>query len=380
MWSKLTALTDVFIPPAIAADPKSHSLARRYQGVARMLITIIIIMLLYLVPLLLWGGKDGVISTIILAVVAMVGLSLLILYFTRNLLLPLFVANIGSILLIFYGMFITGGISSPLLYVTLTLPVITITFGDGRLFTVLCSAIAIGIVTVFIAQQTGFIPAVYAQSFTAVEQFLTLIGTFSLTSIGGVLAKREIQRGRNAVQAAKELAEREARVDVLTGLANRRAFTETVDKAIAQSQRRNFNLATAHSEHAFLLMLDIDYFKRVNDSYGHSAGDIVLAEVAKALKIAVRDSEFVARLGGEEFAILVECDNIDAVLLAGERFRACIENLVIEAADVKIEITTSVGVGQMVTGDSLDSLLQKADSSLYSAKEQGRNCVVFTAG
>jgi len=375
----MIGLADAFIPPAIIADPKLHSLARRYQGVARMLITIIMVMSLYVIPLLIWGAEDGIIAAIILALVALVGLSLLLLYITRNLILPLIVANFGTIALIIYGMFVTGGISSPLLFVMLTLPVITITFGDGKLFALLCSSIAIGIVGVFIAQQTGFIAPVYALTFTAFEQFLTLIGTFSLTSIGGVLAKREIQSGRNAVRAATQRAEREARIDVLTGLANRRAFTETVNKAIALSARRNFNQSTKSSEHSFLLMLDIDYFKRVNDSYGHSAGDIVLAEVAKALKIAVRDSEFVARLGGEEFAILVECDDIDAVLLAGERFRACIENLVIEAADVQIEITTSVGVGQMAAGDSLDSLLQKADTSLYSAKEQGRNCVVFTA-
>lgn len=165
-------------------------------------------------------------------------------------------------------------------------------------------------------------------------------------------------------QELKDLALR----DALTQLPNRRAFNEFFTKEFALFKRSQTPFC--------LLMVDLDFFKKVNDTYGHDAGDIVLEEVAQCLQAHTRDDELVARIGGEEFVVLLSRCELPQAVFAAERIRAAIEVMPIEADEQVIKITSSIGVTQ-VSAEDLDekSLFVRADKALYLAKNGGRNQV-----
>ncbi len=171
------------------------------------------------------------------------------------------------------------------------------------------------------------------------------------------------------LKQAKEKAENEARLDVLTGINNRRAFLEIANQFIARVNR-------SKASNLYMAIIDIDHFKHINDTHGHSAGDKVLTAVAQALKNTIRDIDSVSRIGGEEFAIAMESDTQKGVLELCERLRTNIENLISEFDQQKIKVTISVGLSEYQQGDTLDQFMQKSDKALYLAKLQGRNQVI----
>ncbi|WP_457600437.1 diguanylate cyclase [Hydrogenivirga sp.] len=150
--------------------------------------------------------------------------------------------------------------------------------------------------------------------------------------------------------------------DALTGVLNRRAFYEFARKLLALARRENRSMS--------LIMCDIDYFKSFNDTYGHSMGDLVLREVARALQRNTRGGDLIARYGGEEFVILVHGD-IEKAKLVAEKLRRVIEELHPQG----LKITCSFGVTQYIPGENLEELINRADKALYLAKERGRNRV-----
>jgi diguanylate cyclase (GGDEF)-like protein len=165
-----------------------------------------------------------------------------------------------------------------------------------------------------------------------------------------------------AMQRAEELAQK----DELTKLYNRRAFFERGRRTFEQSRR--FGHPTS------LIMMDIDYFKRVNDDYGHSAGDEVLHAVAELMQLLVREIDIVARMGGEEFAFLLPETNLENAAILAERLRSEIERLVVASDVHKISLTASFGVAMCNDNIlSIEALLRKADDALYVAKREGRN-------
>ena len=126
-----------------------------------------------------------------------------------------------------------------------------------------------------------------------------------------------------------------------------------------------------------MLLLDLDYFKRINDNFGHSVGDHVLQLVATEMKLILRDSDILGRLGGEEFAICLPELNLSSGKLTAERIRTKIAALPPLENHVLVHtITMSVGVAQMRENDTVEHMLDRCDVALYRAKEQGRNCVV----
>ena len=157
--------------------------------------------------------------------------------------------------------------------------------------------------------------------------------------------------------------------DPMTGLNNRRFLEEYVETLVGNVQRKKTNLA--------ILMLDLDYFKMVNDTYGHDAGDAVLKALAKVLKQSVRASDMVIRYGGEEFLIILqESDRHNADLVA-EKIRAAVEKLKTQVAGVVIEKTISIGISDFPTdSDTFWQAVKYADVALYRAKDTGRNRVV----
>jgi len=163
---------------------------------------------------------------------------------------------------------------------------------------------------------------------------------------------------------------RQARTDGLTGLSNRRHFMETAEKQLLWDKNNP-------KENAFL-MLDIDFFKKVNDNFGHAIGDIAIKMVADVCKETIRRTDILGRIGGEEFAILlVELNYTDAVKIA-ERLRLNVENIkLFDNNEVQVNLRVSIGITKYnAEEDSLEDLMIRSDKALYKAKNEGRNRVV----
>ena len=179
------------------------------------------------------------------------------------------------------------------------------------------------------------------------------------------------QRLRNLRSELTE-AKVAASIDSLTKLSNRQAFD-------AQVQRLR-DLGLLFSCPPCLLMIDIDHFKQVNDTYGHPGGDVVLQEVAKCLmRTFLRKQDFVARFGGEEFAILLVDTNPTSAIELVERARTTLQQKVIQYGEEEISVTMSVGIAVLSPGQSTVDWLKRADEALYEAKANGRNCFRFAA-
>ncbi len=160
--------------------------------------------------------------------------------------------------------------------------------------------------------------------------------------------------------------------DPLTGLPNRRAFNERLEERMSAWNRRQ--------EPFSLLMLDVDYFKKLNDEHGHLAGDQVLSVVGRTIRAAVRREDAVARYGGEEFAVLLPNTTIEQAAIVAEKIRQTVASAVVDHNDQKFAVTISGGLATIAPGDASHSLIHHADVALYAAKEAGRNRVCAHTG
>jgi diguanylate cyclase (GGDEF)-like protein len=174
-------------------------------------------------------------------------------------------------------------------------------------------------------------------------------------------------RNALAYQAAVQASLR----DPLTGMGNRAALDATMTREV--------ELARRHETPLSVIAVDIDFFKRVNDTYGHATGDCVLRAVANALADTVRRSDAVFRYGGEEFTVLLSKTSLEGALLLAERIRKAVEGTEIFCNGAYIRVTVSLGVssigGNSGSGANAAALLERADAALYQAKGAGRNCV-----
>jgi diguanylate cyclase (GGDEF)-like protein len=162
--------------------------------------------------------------------------------------------------------------------------------------------------------------------------------------------------------------QRLAETDFLTGIANNRRFFEDGEREIQRARRYGHPLAA--------LMLDLDHFKRVNDTHGHAAGDKVLVAVTATCRRLLRDIDVFGRLGGEEFVILLPETDLAGGLATAERLRLAIGEMAIVAGDRTLRITISIGVTLLSPDDAgLDAVLKRADDAMYEAKRNGRNRV-----
>lgn len=182
--------------------------------------------------------------------------------------------------------------------------------------------------------------------------------------------KRYADRLRHNVQLSLEMAI----TDQLTGLHNRRYMSRHLDNLITQAERTAKPLA--------FLIMDIDFFKKVNDTYGHDIGDEVLQEFARRISANVRGCDLACRYGGEEFVVVMPDTDVPFAYAVAERLRHSIETtpVMISRTPGKLNITISIGIaGSTGAGDSADALLHRSDQALYSAKRNGRNRVVADA-
>ncbi len=176
--------------------------------------------------------------------------------------------------------------------------------------------------------------------------------------------RQEIARRQELEAELRALAS----VDELTGINNRRHFLELGDKEVSRAQRYHHPLA--------LMMMDVDHFKRINDTYGHAAGDEVLKQLAATCAANLRGPDILGRLGGEEFVVAMPECGIEAACHAAERLRRVLAKIEVPGEQGTITFTISIGVVGREDGEGLTSALERADKAMYAAKQGGRDRVV----
>jgi diguanylate cyclase (GGDEF)-like protein len=190
----------------------------------------------------------------------------------------------------------------------------------------------------------------------------------SRLQLGEIILKVEYLDAQE--KALDEKIFEDATTDALTKVPNRRWFEERARAEVASAQRSGRFL--------HLVMFDIDFFKRVNDDYGHQAGDFILQEVAQVLKRALREEDLMGRYGGEEFILLLRESSPQGAWKVADRIREAIEGCRLIFEGQRIPVTASMGLCSRIGSDvqDLEHLIAAADQALYKAKEQGRNQVV----
>lgn len=188
----------------------------------------------------------------------------------------------------------------------------------------------------------------------------------SNAELRGSLDRRQhfIRKQQNQIMLLEELSTH----DPLTRTFNRYAFDRELKRQIKRSDRSGEKLS--------LMMMDLDYFKSINDQYGHPAGDRVLAGVGQLMQEIIREHDFLARYGGEEFAAILPDTGVRNAFLSAERLRTSLENVILNYQDEKIRVTGSFGVAERRENEKGEALLKRADRALYRAKQEGRNRTV----
>ncbi len=197
-----------------------------------------------------------------------------------------------------------------------------------------------------------------------------LIDSIPLVSKGSSYGQMLIIRDITERKTFEETLYNLSVTDELTGLFNRRHFMQVASQELNRAKRYGHNLSIA--------MIDIDYFKNVNDFFGHSAGDRVLINLALLLKQRLRQADTVARLGGEEFGLILPETTPENACRLAEDLRKIIADTPVDYEEVKISITVSIGItSSSSVAESVEDLLRAADKALYTAKDEGRNCTIM---
>jgi diguanylate cyclase (GGDEF)-like protein len=177
--------------------------------------------------------------------------------------------------------------------------------------------------------------------------------------------KKLLQEQRELIQELERLAT----TDPLTGVLNRRHLFTLAEQELKRAQRYD-NIFS-------VLILDIDHFKQINDTYGHTVGDRVLEVMAQTVLNSLRKVDYFGRFGGEEFVAFLPETDIDAAIMVAERVREKVKAIAISVQEQLVSMTVSIGVASYQSGDeTVDSIIQRADKALYQAKHQGRNRVI----
>jgi len=208
----------------------------------------------------------------------------------------------------------------------------------------------------------------------------TLAGALLLAAIVYAVynSVREDQRRQDALEREKmDLLQESDRMrhhaehDGLTGLLNRRVVVERLREEMIRSLRDGMPLS--------IILADVDHFKKVNDTFGHLAGDLVLREIGDIFALALRPYDCVGRYGGEEFLLILPNCGMESALIRGEQLREAVESAHIKDGNTVLPVTASFGVATLLPShNEAEALIRAADAALYRAKSSGRNCVVET--
>ena len=198
---------------------------------------------------------------------------------------------------------------------------------------------------------------------SAVGLFLLILASITAFTLRRMAARERVYRAELRILA---------QTDELTGLANRRETLSSLKRTLADAERTGRGVAFA--------LLDIDHFKRVNDTYGHPVGDEVIRILADKAMASVRGGDLVGRIGGEEFAIVLPGADVAQAYAVCERLRERVHSTAIALEDgTELHITVSVGIARRFDGDSVESIIERADAALYQAKHGGRDQVRLAA-
>lgn len=204
---------------------------------------------------------------------------------------------------------------------------------------------------------------VYSLSSTAINglRYFNIVVTFVLLTYLSFIYMGMIKKAESQLQWA-------ASTDALTGLLNRRRLGEIIEYEMTRSKREPRTLC--------FLLGDIDYFKRINDSYGHDAGDRVLVATSQALRSVVREQDSISRWGGEEFLIVLPNTTLESATLVGERIVALFQPLQVPVGEQNVPVTMTFGLSSCHQGESVEQAIARADAALYQGKSAGRNRLV----
>jgi len=207
---------------------------------------------------------------------------------------------------------------------------------------------------------------------------MTLLGLFLVSSMVWLriasLKKRSVELALKVEEKTRDLEEVVEKLtllstqDALTGLKNRRYFTQRAKAAWQEYKRHNHTFS--------LLIVDIDFFKRINDKYGHHVGDAVLVKIARILEDSLRESDVISRWGGEEFLILLPSLKVQEAFWVAEKLRKTVAEQVIDAPGHSVSTTITCGVADIRDYDSVEACIHAVDKKLYIGKESGRNAVI----
>ena len=250
-------------------------------------------------------------------------------------------------------------------YIALLVVAFTVYNGSNRASLIKLLLFTILLLTTFIVIDIFSIENTANKMQHSVEKiyfYTSIVGTFLGLYIVMMFFSMELSRTKQQLQHMAEF-------DFLTNLNNRRS--------LLQYGSYIFKLAAEHQQIFSVLLFDIDHFKKVNDSFGHAAGDMVLKEVCQLIKKTFRDNDYSARYGGEEFAVVLLEANAEKAMTAAEKIRKVVEEHVFFINEQQsIQLTISIGICVYNRSlNSFDQVLNNSDNALYEAKENGRNCI-----
>jgi len=249
-------------------------------------------------------------------------------------------------------------------------------YGSFRLTTPYLSALAIVYVLGYVAV-VGLLAVNRPEVVTPVSELLVVIALAALLSqlalLGGYLSslRARLDRQNRALQHALARIEELATHDELTGVHNRRSLNEFLKHEVDRAERGGGPFCVA--------IMDLDYFKQVNDTWGHSVGDAVLVKTASAMTANLREADRFGRFGGEEFLAIFVDTSLEEAGVVAERLRAAVAAAEIPELPGETGVTVSIGVAEWQRGDDPETLIDRADRALYEAKRKGRNRVSRTA-
>ncbi|MDX1945028.1 MAG: diguanylate cyclase [Pirellulaceae bacterium] len=187
--------------------------------------------------------------------------------------------------------------------------------------------------------------------------------------------QRQLDTAEERLQAQARQIEShavEARTDALTQVANRRALDDEIRRCVAEQQRRGSPAA--------IMLIDVDHFKKFNDTHGHQAGDEVLRGVARVLRANIGEGGLVARYGGEEFAAVFAGLGVRQIMAQAEKARQAIAGTLFKFAGKQLKVTASAGLAELMPDETEKDLVRRADEALYASKSAGRNCAHYSDG
>ncbi|MDA8126321.1 MAG: GGDEF domain-containing protein [Deltaproteobacteria bacterium] len=213
-------------------------------------------------------------------------------------------------------------------------------------------------------------PQVYAPAIELVHFMMLATMLIAMSILAGQFSRMRVRLQQQKQDLANAFGKIHALAtrDELTGLINRRRMNELIEKELQQSQRFHSPFCIA--------IVDLDHFKRINDEHGHGAGDEALRQFARKGSQMLRAADSLARWGGEEFLILMSHSRLSLAQEGVERIRQALEQMVVLAEVAAVRLTLSAGIVEHRPGESSETMIERADAALYSAKTQGRNRVV----